>query len=289
MGRLPPQPPPPPPPSPPSSPGIGRAIVEKLVEQDINVVLVALDNDLLKDFYAELVRTKKHLQFRAVGVDLSRGDYMTPIIDNTKDLPIKLVFNNAGYITAGFFADVPLERSLGNYECNATCALKITHHFLNTMQAQNLKGLIAFTSSSAGAFCFFFCGGLIHIRMVWAVSLMTVVSPFFLCFPGFVPNPLSSMYASTKAFLTMFATSLAPEIRSSGIDVVVVHPSPMATNFFDSACECGLIGFWGPGVWHFCLTFSSANYHSHPERADGIQEAGQQALGDWFVFFSCLE
>ena len=26
---------------------------------------------------------------------------------------------------------------------------------------------------------------------------------------GFVPNPLSAMYASTKAFLTMFATSLS--------------------------------------------------------------------------------
>ena len=43
------------------------------------------------------------------------------------------------------------------------------------------------------------------------------------------------MYASTKAFMTMFATSLAAEVRSLGVDVVVVHPSPMATNFFDNA------------------------------------------------------
>ena len=33
----------------------------------------------------------------------------------------------------------------------------------------------------------------------------------------------------------MFATSLAPEVRAQGIDVVVVHPSPMATNFFNDA------------------------------------------------------
>ena len=99
------------------------------------------------------------------------------------------------------------------------------------------------------------------------------------------------MYASTKAFLTMFATSLAPEIRSLGVnaasartpgaimlarhdvlpaashhpgspsqpprlyvltcsagafpwlqvDVVVVHPSPMATNFFDAASGLGAL------------------------------------------------
>jgi len=46
------------------------------------------------------------------------------------------------------------------------------------------------------------------------------------------PNPFASIYASTKAFLTMFAASVAAEVRSQGIDVVVVHPSPMATNFF---------------------------------------------------------
>ena len=54
-------------------------------------------------------------------------------------------------------------------------------------------------------------------------------------FTGFVPNPLSAMYASTKAFMTMFATSIAPEIRHLGIDVVVVHPSPVQTNFFNNA------------------------------------------------------
>ena len=40
------------------------------------------------------------------------------------------------------------------------------------------------------------------------------------------------MYGSTKAFLTEFAISLAPEIRCDGIDVTVVHPSPVRTNFY---------------------------------------------------------
>lgn len=42
----------------------------------------------------------------------------------------------------------PLQAS--NYHCNATCALLLTHHFSRQMLDKKQKGLIAFTSSSAG-------------------------------------------------------------------------------------------------------------------------------------------
>lgn len=65
------------------------------------------------------------------------------------------------------------------------------------------KGLIAFTSSSA----------------------------------NLLPNPLSSIYSASKAFMTMFAVSLAAETRNQGVDVVVVHPSPIASNFFNAGTD----------------------------------------------------
>eukprot|EP00051_Salpingoeca_urceolata_P027451 m.481541 g.481541 ORF g.481541 m.481541 type:complete len:327 (-) comp22202_c0_seq1:44-1024(-) len=184
-----------------ASSGIGKAIVEKLVAQEINVVLVALEDELLDKTFQEIVKANPSLEFRKVGVDLSRPGYLEQIDDQTKDLDINLVFNNAGYITPGVFARLPLEKSLCNYECNATAAVKITHLFMAKMLKNNRKGFFAYTSSSA----------------------------------GFVPGPLTAMYASTKAFMTMFATSVAPEVRDFGIDVAVVHPSPMRTNFFSNA------------------------------------------------------
>jgi len=193
-----------------ASSGIGKAIVEKLCAQGVNVVFVALDDDVLKKTYAEIEKKFPNLQFKKIGVNLAQGDYMTPIIEGTKDIEIQLLFNNAGFITAGMFHKIPLERNLGNYECNATSCLKITHHFLNKLLEKKQRGYIAFTSSSA----------------------------------GFVPNPLSAMYASTKAFMTMFATSLAAEVKSLGVDVCVVHPSPMATNFFDAATGLGALMFF---------------------------------------------
>jgi short-subunit dehydrogenase len=40
------------------------------------------------------------------------------------------------------------------------------------------------------------------------------------------------LYGATKAFLTEWAISLAPELRSEGIDVGVILPSPVASNFY---------------------------------------------------------
>lgn len=41
-----------------------------------------------------------------------RAGYMPAIVDVTKDIPISLLFNNAGFITTGFFADVDIKRSV---------------------------------------------------------------------------------------------------------------------------------------------------------------------------------
>lgn len=38
------------------------------------------------------------------------------IRDATRDIDVNLVFNNAGYITTGLFADLDLNRQLKNYE-----------------------------------------------------------------------------------------------------------------------------------------------------------------------------
>ena len=68
---------------------------------------------------------------------------------------------------------------MANFNCNAACAVKLTHHFLSRLQSEKLRGALVYTSSPA----------------------------------GFMPCPFSVMYGATKAFLTNFATSLAPEVR----------------------------------------------------------------------------
>lgn len=92
-------------------------------------------------------------QVRKCGCDLSKADgYMGAIKKSTDDVNVALVFNNAGYITTGMFADVSIERHLANYECNATCALRITHHFVNKMLDSGTKGLVGTHSQKYAIF-----------------------------------------------------------------------------------------------------------------------------------------
>jgi len=194
------------------SSGIGRAITEKLASQGINVVIVALEDQFLIDFHASINRQYPNLQFRAIGANFGTEGYLDAIKAQTQDLDISLLFNNAGYVAIGLFADIAIEKQMAHIECNALSSVKITHHFLNLMLSKKLKGAIVFTSSPAGQ----------------------------------MPCPFSTMYGATKAFLTEFGASIAGEVYADGIDVQVLHPSPVDTNFYkvDSASKSGMLNLF---------------------------------------------
>jgi len=194
-----------------ASSGIGREISERLAQQGVNVVLAALADELLETTFKELTQTYKKVKFVKCGCNLGGEDYMEAIVSSTSSLPINLVFNNAGFIITSFFADIPLEKVMANYNCNATSVVKITHHFLNTFKKQKFpKSAIIFTSSPS----------------------------------NLIPNPTSAIYGATKAFVTEFATSVAPEVKVDGVDILVVHPSPVASGFWKQAKSLQAINFF---------------------------------------------
>ncbi|KAI8997501.1 hypothetical protein BDB01DRAFT_771340 [Pilobolus umbonatus] len=186
------------------SSGIGASIVRKFAEQGLNVVIAALDDQTLAEFKNIIVKEFPSVEFRFIGCDLSDATgegYMNKIKQATQDIDIQILCNNAGFITTGGYADVPLTRGMANYHTNVTSGLQLTHYFSNLMLNKGLRGLITFTSSSA----------------------------------GFIPNPMSALYSSTKIFLTTFAASIAAELAEAKIDVLVVHPSPIDSNFYSNA------------------------------------------------------
>lgn len=122
---------------------------------------------------------------------------MTAIIEGTKDIEVRLVFNNAGYMVVNLFGNETSSTHRKNFECLATCNISITHHFLQLMQKRKQTGLIAFTSS-ASAFLF---------------------------------SPACGLYSPSKCMITNFACNLALENRDLGIEVVVVSPGPSRSNF----------------------------------------------------------
>lgn len=222
--------------------GIGKALAFKLASQGLNVVIVSLDDDFLKETMKGLKENFPKQEFRSVGCNFSPGvKYMDQIVEATKDIDIPIIFNNAGFIVTGFLDQAPIGKLLANIECNATAGVNISHHFVKKLVSGKKKGCIVFTSSVA----------------------------------GFIPTPFAGMYAATKAFVSQFARSvphilcinacvcmclflklkkclelrlsltwfdliyelhscLHIEVASLGIDVVAVHPSPVASNFYNN-------------------------------------------------------
>jgi short chain dehydrogenase len=84
-----------------ASGGIGRAIVEKLADQDINVVMVALDDDLMNKTHKEMEDQYPNLEFRKVGVNLGAPGYLEVISKACSDIKPNLIFNNAGFVMTG--------------------------------------------------------------------------------------------------------------------------------------------------------------------------------------------
>ena len=86
-----------------SGSGIGKALAFKLASQGLNVVLVSLGDDHLKNTLKQLKDKYPDLEFRAVGCVFSPGvNYLDDIEKATKDITIQCIFNNAGFIVTGF-------------------------------------------------------------------------------------------------------------------------------------------------------------------------------------------
>lgn len=199
------------------SSGIGKASTKALLEQGINVFVVALDDQLLTNTISEFSQQFPDTRVVPIAVNLGRDpdDYMDKIRAATDDFPVSVCINNAGYLLMGFFHDRSVDQHISNIECNQLACVRITHHFYSRMVAENLRGCVTFTSSAA----------------------------------HFMPAPFASMYAATKAFLSHFATSLAIEAEAYGIDICVIHPSYTHTNLYASTPKLDVVTFLSKFGW----------------------------------------
>lgn len=230
--------------------GIGKAYARRLAGQGLNVVLVALDDDLLEATAKELSESYPKVSFRKVGVNLGRPGYLDVIRRATEDIDVQCVFCNAGYLLTGLFDSVALERHMENLECNATSAVQITHLFLQRMVGIGFRVCEIFT--------FLFCQHSVSQQqhnkgwciLTYFFNSLQLAKGLRGCFvytssaAAAIPNPFSALYASTKSFLSSFGASIAAEVKSSGIDVLVVHPSPVASRFYDKAHKLSALQFF---------------------------------------------
>lgn len=183
-----------------ASTGIGAAFAEALAAEGTDLVVVARDVARLDALAARLGGA------HGVGVAVLRAD-LTDATEVARveeavraDPRLDLVVNNAGFGTAGRFAELPVDGEEREIRLNVVALTRLTRAALPGMLERG-RGAIVNVSSMA----------------------------------GFQPAPYNATYGATKAYVNSFSEALAEELRGSGVRVQALCPGFTRTEFQERA------------------------------------------------------
>ena len=182
-----------------ASSGFGAEYCSQLADAGFNLVLVARREDRL-DELANLLETRCCTQNRVVPVDLSNLEFLAVLMEKTADIEVGLLVNNAGFASARPFLENDLKREIEMLQVNCQAQMVLAHEFGVKMGARKRGGII-FVSSIAG------------------ISY----------------SPPWSSYAASKAYTLALAESLWLDLKTQGVDVEVVCPGRVDTEFISVA------------------------------------------------------
>ncbi len=171
-----------------ASSGIGSEYSKQLAAKELNVVMVARRSERLEAL-AEEIKRKYGVDTKIIVADLSTDAGIQVVKDETQQLNIGLLVNNAGREDSGHFLRTSIEEALNTVDLNCRAPLQLTHHFAQIM-AKREKGGIIFMSS--------------------VVSFQGV--------------PHIANYAASKAYDMILAEGVAAELKPYNVDVTAVAP-----------------------------------------------------------------
>jgi short-subunit dehydrogenase len=175
--------------------GIGLEFARALAARGVSCVLAARRSDRLGAVADEL-EAAHGIQTRTVTVDLAADDGPETLADAVADLEVGMLVSNAGVGYAGRFDKQELTRLKQMVALNCTANVTLVSRMLPGM-LERRRGAILIVGSVAGR----------------------------------QPIPFHGLYSATKGFELLFGEALWAEVRDRGVDVLVVQPGPVATEF----------------------------------------------------------
>lgn len=178
-----------------ASSGIGRDMARVFASKGYDLVLVARNEEALKQLADEL-REKEKIEVKTIAMDLSH-------MENCKELHKKvenvdILINNAGFGDCGNFTKTSLDKEIRMIDTNI-----VAYHILLKLY-------------------------LIDMKAKGTGTILNVAS-----IAGFMPGPLMSTYYATKAYIVRISESIREELRKekSGVQISILCPGPVSTNF----------------------------------------------------------
>lgn len=178
------------------SSGIGKAMAIELAKRGINVIIVALEDELLQEVCTQLRKGFK-VKVESLGIDLTQETAPKLVYDwcKKRNFQIGILINNAGFGRSGLLENTPIEEYYKMIRLNNQAAVGLTYYFLPDLKALP-KAFILNTSSMEAT----------------------------------LPLPYKAVYTGTKNFIYAFSLALREELKFGQVIVSVLCPGPVLTN-----------------------------------------------------------
>jgi len=178
--------------------GIGAAFARRLAADGYDLVVTGRRKEKIAQLVKE-IEERYGTQVETILCELSNIDHVDRLVRRLVEKDeVAILVNNAGYGLSQSFADVDVETSLTMLKVHIDASLRLIHAVLPSMRKRQ-KGSIINVSSLA----------------------------------SLIPLPEGSVYAATKAFLTLFTESLHLELRRDNIRLQALLPGFTRTDFHD--------------------------------------------------------
>lgn len=189
-----------------ASSGIGEALSKVFAKNSHNLVLVARRKKRLTALQKELEVNYK-IDVKVVQCDLTDDDNINNLYAFIKkeNINVSTLINNAGLGDFTLFENSNALKNKQLINLNIHALVKLTHLFLPDM-VKNKNGNILNIASMA----------------------------------AYMPGPYIAVYAASKAFVLNFTHAIASENKQHGINISVLSPGDISTEFQNNA---GLDGF----------------------------------------------
>jgi short-subunit dehydrogenase len=180
-----------------ASSGIGYELAKLFAKDGKNLIIVSRNRDKLDQVKIE-IENKYRIRVKILPKDLSDPKASVEIFSELEkeDIDVDILVNNAGFGVYGLFSETDFQEELEMIQLHISSLTHLTKLFLKKM-LENKSG-----------------------RILNVASLI-----------GFLPVPLFSVYAASKAYVLHFSEALANELQGTGVSVTCLCPSPTDTLF----------------------------------------------------------
>ncbi|HZX72819.1 MAG TPA: SDR family oxidoreductase, partial [Cyclobacteriaceae bacterium] len=184
-----------------ASKGIGKAIAWELAAKGYNLLLVARSESLLREG-AEAIKNKHAVSVDYLPVDLSESQSALKIKEwcTSKNYPVSILINNAGYALWGNFEKLRLEEQTNMMTLNMQAVVNLSYEMLPILRKEKQAYILNVSSTTA-----------------------------------YQAIPTLSIYAATKVFVLLFTRGLRQELIDTNVSVSCLSPGTTKSEFMDRA------------------------------------------------------